>query len=146
MTHSPQSKPARPCSFTANKPKAPNQKHARFARERFREYLARHDITIPVQPLDVLQARAFRKWKHRNPNALIPRVSEATPEFLAWITVNWIRHHCTEYDHTLRWFAPCIRASMHKLLKLHVLDLIASTYPELAEACSHQSDSVTRDT
>jgi hypothetical protein len=145
VTNSPRSKPAPSARSYSCKPKVPHQKHARFARERFREYLEHHDITIPVQSLDMLRERAFRKWKHRNPDALVPSVAEATPEFLAWITVNWIRHQCTEYDQTLRWFSPCMRADMHKLLKLHVLDLIASTYPELAEACSHQSDSVTRD-
>ena len=123
--------------------RVPNTKHQRFAHEKFREYLANHDITIPIRDIDDLRKRALKKWRHRNPeSALSDSVDEAAPEFLNWITVTWIRHQCCEYDSTLRWFSPSVRPEMHKLLKLHVLTLISETYPELSVACAMQAQLV----
>lgn len=122
------------------KHRIPNQKHSRFAHDRFRDYLAHHDITIPIRELSWLRDKALRKWRHRNPDAVI---SDPVPlEFSNWIIVTWIRHQCCEYDATLRWFSPSLREQMRTRLKHHVLDLIGETYPELAEACSEQKQAM----
>lgn len=123
--------------------RVPNAKHQRFANEKFREFLANHDITIPVRDLGDMRKRALKKWLHRNPESSMSEATDETaPEFLNWITVTWIRHQCCEYDATLRWFSPSVRPDMHRLLKLHVLDLIATTYPELECACAMQARSL----
>lgn len=118
--------------------KRPNQKHARFAHERFQEFLQQHDIVIPQLPLEALRTKALKKWRFRN-HVDFETAASLPQEFLDWIAVNWIRHQCCEYDQTLRWFQASLRNDMHRRLKLHVLDMIQKQYPELAVACAHQS-------
>jgi hypothetical protein len=130
--------------YTVHRPQTQHNRSQRYANDLFREYLANHDITIPVRELSWLREKALRKWRHRNPEAV---VEDPVPqEFLNWITVTWIRHQCTEYDATLRWFSPCIREHMRTKLKKHVLYLIAETYPELAEACAQQLQNIANET
>ena len=129
-----------PQKYVVHRPQTQHNRSQRYANDLFREYLAHHDITIPVRDFSAMQDKALRKWRHRNPEAI---VEEPVPkEFLNWITVNWIRHQCTEYDATLRWFTPCVREHMRIRLKLHVLGLIAATYPELSPACALQTQSL----
>lgn len=68
-----------------------------------------------------------------------PADRNSDPAFLERITVNYIRHHLTEYDDHLEELAG--RIGVHeatKTIRRRIYAEIASVYPEYAEECKRQ--------
>jgi len=61
------------------------------------------------------------------------------PEFLDRITVNYLRHECTDYDPLLEGLAGKIgKFEAYELAKCHVLGAIARKFPKLSKECLKQ--------
>jgi hypothetical protein len=109
-------------------------------------------ITVPSFEPETLTALAC---EHYNDGEFVPewvlerqaRLGEwdrgATPDsdpaFLARITVNFLRHGCTEYEALLdRTFGQVGTEEAKAAIRRRVLEAIAQTYPALTEECRQQ--------
>lgn len=117
--------------------KIPARCSKRVAHERFRDFLASHDLRLTETDYDVVVIKSVRHFEKRNPNG----VQDNYPtEFIHWLCVNYLRHKCCDYDRVIRVFSPALRSEMHVMLKHHVLDLIARDFPVLKPTTDIQRD------
>ena len=103
-------------------------------------------ITVQRLPLDELQEEAIESYNNFHSILLIerghdydPASKESDPAFLERITVNYIRHHLTEYDDHLEEVAGKVGISQAiDAIRDRVYDEIAKQYPEYAQECKRQ--------
>jgi len=106
-------------------------------------------IVIPALQPDRLQSRAIRHynalWTTRGHYDKCATIHD-DPEFLERITVNYLRHACTDYDDRLVELYGAIGATEARpLLKRRILTAIAATYPALAAECQRQAADLEED-
>lgn len=96
------------------------------------------DMHLPDDPLPQVIDRAMKHFNARkNPDAR-PASWDSSDQFLARITVNYLRHICSNYDqyrNDVRHLHPVDRKAIGAVLKGRVLASIAKAYPVLADAC-----------
>lgn len=100
-------------------------------------------IHVPFLPPDHLLAQAVRHyntlWSARGRDDKWATIHD-DPEFLERITVNYLRHACTNYeDRLVELYGATGAAEARPLLKHRILTAIAATYPTLATACQRQA-------
>lgn len=103
-------------------------------------------ITVDRLPPDQLLGRAIQAY-NRWHEALSfergydhePASAASDPGFLARITVNFVRHSLTAYDHSLA--AAAGKIGVHAavaIIRQRVYQAIAAAYPDLADECQRQ--------
>ena len=105
-------------------------------------------ITVPSAPLEQVTREAIQSFNRRGEYraAIRGRLDEfepadegSDPEFLARITVNYLRHERTAYDDLWKSLAGRVgKDDAHELLRERVLRTIGAVYPDLAEECERQ--------
>lgn len=125
-----------------------------------RENIIRHfeslEIRLTGSPLEDVRREAKEAYDKRGPRGRSIRrdssdeddefdefggLQETDADFSDRITVNYLRHKCTNYEAELkRKFGQVAREEWYPLFKKRVLDAIASRYPDLKEACESQKD------
>lgn len=91
------------------------------------------------RPLDKVRWDALQRKEEQYRNAEFYSADPATID--RW-TVNYIRHNMVDYDYCLEKLKGVVgKDEAYAILKNYVLDLIKSTYPELAEECERQKRS-----
>jgi hypothetical protein len=103
-------------------------------------------ITVDRLPPDQLRRRAimaYNRW--HEPLSLErgydhePASESSDPSFLVRITVNFVRHSLTAYDHSLA--AAAGKIGVHAavaIIRERVYQAIAAAYPDLADECQRQ--------
>ena len=114
------------------------------------------DETLSVTPLVMREINKasfwddiVQNWQHVQTYAKDKETWGVTQEFRDRITVNYIRHRCTNYDHLRKLFLEHpynsrLQFLLHQLLKTQVLDLISQTFPKLHKECQLQKVQLTR--
>lgn len=100
------------------------------------------DVSVAEMPLGRAVSQARRHYNQRNPDKP-PAELNSSDEFLARITVNFLRHVCSHYD-SVRSFLRGItddetRRQAGAIIKGRQLADVARKYPELEEAARAQS-------
>jgi len=103
-------------------------------------------ISVTRLPLDRLRRRAIASYNAFHQEMLAarsqdyePASAHSDPAFLGRITVNYIRHHLTEYDVHLEEVAGQVGVSeAMATIRRRVYAEIAANYPEYAEECQRQ--------
>lgn len=127
--------------FAAAKVKsAPRSSGARKAAETKREALLRQveemPVSVKIKPMEQVRTQAIRAYNDWNEDDVS---SDAAPEFLERLSVNYIRHNLTTYDTALEEVAGRVGiADAVKAIRRKIYEAIAARYPELAEECSRQ--------
>lgn len=96
------------------------------------------DVSIPVDSPATLIPRAITHYNQRARPGVRPATLGSSEEFLARITVNYLRHVCSHYDRyrdQVRNLHEKDRDEIGRRLKGRVLASIAHTYPWLETAC-----------
>ena len=96
------------------------------------------DVSVPNYSEATLILRSIRHYNRRLKPGLPPATTDSRKEFLARITVNYLRHVCSNYDEyrdQLRSLHPVDRDAIGASVKGRVLAEIAKTYPWLNAAC-----------
>lgn len=100
------------------------------------------DVSVAEMPLGRAVSLARRHYNQRNPDKP-PAELNSNDDFLARITVNFLRHVCSHYDSArnfLRGIADDeTRRQAGAIIKGRQLADVARKYPELAEAARAQS-------
>ncbi len=104
-------------------------------REKCLSYARTVTIDIPVMPKDELLTEAidsYNEWHLWDRRCLMLADKDSDPDFLNRITVNYLRHECTEYDEHLRELSGSVGIEeAHDILKGRVNEAICKTYPHL---------------
>jgi hypothetical protein len=103
-------------------------------------------ITVDRLPPDQLRRRAILAYNRWHETLSLERgydhepASESSdPSFLARITVNFVRHSLTAYDHSLASAAGKIGVQAAvAIIRQRVYQAIAAAYPDLADECQRQ--------
>lgn len=100
------------------------------------------DVSVAEMPLGRAVAQARKHYNQRNPHKP-PAELDSSDDFLARITVNFLRHVCSHYD-AARSFLRSIadeetRQQAGAIIKGRQLADVARKYPELADAAREQS-------
>jgi hypothetical protein len=103
-------------------------------------------ITVQRLPLDTLLMEAIEAYNNFHSILLIerghdyePASKQSDPAFLERITVNYIRHHLTEYDSHLEEVAGRVGVrEAIDAIRDRVYAEIAKQYPEYTEECQRQ--------
>lgn len=103
-------------------------------------------IEVPVVPWTELIRRSCDHYNayhlDRGRWDAMPAKPTANPAFLHRICVNFLRHQLTSYEEELaKIYGKTGVQEAYILIKQQVLDAIAATYPQLAEACAQQRPS-----
>lgn len=110
-------------------------------------YVETLTITVPVLSSDELQRAAIAHynelWLGRGFARALGETKEAratdSPEFLARITVNYLRHALTNYERELaRLYGRVGIEEAKDRLRERIYDEIARVYPQLEVECNHQ--------
>ena len=116
------------------------------AKQRTEELLNRvRNIEIPVQQLEpaAVLSKAIESYNHWNEGNLYSNKWASTDsdrDFLNRITVNYIRHHLTNYEAVVDALKGEVgRALAYHLVRNRVLDDISIAYPDLSDECTRQS-------
>ena len=113
------------------------QKAVETKRQKALEYAKTVDITIPVMDFDRLRVLACRHYNNLHYNDLhfmLADPKSSDPDFLGRITVNYLRHECSEYeDYLVDIYGVIGNHSAYMILKQRVNEKIFNTYPELKE-------------
>lgn len=115
---------------------------ANYSREELLAAARRIDVSVSRMPLGRAVAQAKRHYNKRNPDKR-PAELDSSNQFLARITVNYLRHVCSQYD-SARDFLRGItdertRREAGAIIKGRQLADIARKYPELAAAARQQA-------
>ena len=100
------------------------------------------DVTIADLNLATAVRLAVRHYNARRDPATKPATTSSNPQFLERITVNYLRHVCSNYDahrDFLRRIPPGQRARAGAIIKGRVLARIATSYPPLAAEARRQA-------
>ncbi len=125
---------------------APRKRAAKMATETKRTSLMAYVeglvIQVPSHSIEHLMQRACDSFnarayeRDREGGASL----EGDPRFLARITVNYLRHELTRYEHELsRLYGKVGTAAAYPILKKKVLAAIATKYPDLEFECDAQA-------
>ena len=101
------------------------------------------DVSIPTDPLPEVFQRAIAHFNARRKPDTPAAHWDSNTDFLARITVNYLRHVCSNYDsyrNQLRRLHPHDRNAVGSIVKARVLATIARTYPTLREACRQAAE------
>lgn len=92
------------------------------------------------RPLDKVRWAALQKKEEQYwDSESFASAYGADPATIDRWTVNYIRHNMVDYDYCLEKLKGEVgKDEAYRILKNYVLDLIKSTYPELAEECERQ--------
>lgn len=102
-------------------------------------------IYIKSKPLSVVRNNAIREYNEFHQSLdwidyFKPASLDSDREFLDRITVNHIRHQLSNYERRLeQLFGKVGVREAYPVLKVKILDAIASSYPELSGECKRQS-------
>lgn len=100
------------------------------------------DVSVANLPLSRAIASAQKHFNRRNTNGR-PATLDSDPHFLERITVNYLRHVCSNYDahrdFLQRIDDPKVRARAGAIIKGRQLAEIARCYPELAAEARRQA-------
>lgn len=105
---------------------------------------AARTVDLPVADMHLGRAvrRAIAHYNQRNPDKP-PATPQSNPQFLERITVNYLRHICSNYDQCrdfLRGITdPATRAEAGAIIKGRQLSAIAVAYPALAAEAKRQA-------
>lgn len=100
------------------------------------------DVHIADLRLPTAIRLAIRHYNTRRKPTQKPATTSSNPQFIARITVNYLRHVCSNYDahrDFLRRIPPGQRTQAGAIIKGRVLATIATTYPPLAEEARRQA-------
>lgn len=101
------------------------------------------DVSIPTDPLPEVFQRSIRHFNARRKPDTPAAHWDSNTEFLARITVNYLRHVCSNYDthrNQLRRLHPDDRNAVGSIVKARVLAAIARQYPTLRDACRQAAE------
>jgi len=98
--------------------------------------IKRLEIIVDVIDIEEARQQAIVAYNSRRHERLPDQID---PGFLGRITVNWLRHERTFYDHAIELIAGhYFAAQATRLIRHRVLDAIAAAYPELHRECERQ--------
>lgn len=97
-------------------------------------------FTIRRLPIEKVRRDAVRAYEHSGIERFGVRDAGDGQDFLDRITVNYIRHHLTDYDVAIDGMRGRMsQADIYTAMKNRVLAAIADAYPSLAAECQRQS-------
>lgn len=95
------------------------------------------EISVVKMSLNAARKKAIKSYNDWN--YLGGASMNSDQEFLDRITVNYLRHECTEYDEALfDTYGNVGKNEAIKRIRQRVFDVIAKAYPELAIECLNQ--------
>jgi hypothetical protein len=99
-------------------------------------------IRLPKDPIKNVTAKAIQSyndlWASREKFEKRAMVN-SPPDFIARISVNYLRHHCSPYEkHLLDIYGKVGAAEAYENLKDRILLKIAKAYPTLKDECFRQ--------
>ncbi len=97
-------------------------------------------VSVPHLPAAQAVRAAVAHYNERRSPGSRPAALTSNPQFLARITVNYLRHAASTYDHTRNVLTRHGDAdTAGKTVKLRTLQAIAAAYPWLAGECARQN-------
>jgi hypothetical protein len=100
-------------------------------------------IDVPVLPHDELIAKAckhYNDWGYLKEDSFVALPTDS-PDFLNRITVNYLRHQLTSYEHELdNIFGKVGISEGRTRIRAKVYKAIAKAYPQLADECNRQRE------
>lgn len=101
------------------------------------------EVEVPEMPRDRLVRAACDHYNdHQSARGrwdFDSATPDSTPTFIERITVNYLRHSLTDYEHLLGDLFGCVgREEGYILIKGRILDAIAAKHPWLAGECARQ--------
>ncbi|MCG7467159.1 hypothetical protein MHY13_03300 [Corynebacterium sp. ACRPE] len=115
---------------------------ANYSRAELMKAAQRIDVSVKEMPLGRAIAQAQKHYNHRNPDGKHADLNSSN-EFLARITVNYLRHICSHYD-SARDFLRSItdertRRDAGAIIKIRLLADVARKYPPLEHEARRQA-------
>lgn len=96
-------------------------------------------LRIDPEPWPVVQQKAIEHFNGRLKRSQSPASMKTVKHRLDRLTVNYLRHQQTSYETELRAFKGVVGVGeAYLVVRRRILDLIAETYPALAEECERQ--------
>jgi hypothetical protein len=116
------------------------------SKQQLLDYVQSLEIVIPDLTKKVLVRQACAHYNEYNRSIGRQATPKDPDEFIFRITVNYLRHETTRYEHELERMAGHVaEREAHDALKEKILDAIAVAYPWIRKECAAQKQKVKDD-